>query len=94
MDPNDVAELHARDDCQKHAEALAGRRLTSMSVQGVQRTAMLASVGCSKPCHTPPSICGGADLAAQAAHACRWIGVATLADPGFLIDVEAIAVFD
>jgi len=26
--------------------------------------------------------------------ACSWIGVAALADPGFLIEVEAIAVFD
>ena len=39
---------------------------------------------------------GGAlrEAFAGVAPACSWIGVAALADPGFLIEVEAIAVFD
>ena len=39
---------------------------------------------------------GGAfrDAFADVAPACSWFGGAALADPGFLIEVEAIAVFD
>jgi enamine deaminase RidA (YjgF/YER057c/UK114 family) len=33
-------------------------------------------------------------FAGAAKPACTWIGVAALADPGFLIEVEATAVFD
>jgi hypothetical protein len=33
-------------------------------------------------------------FAGVASPACTWIGVAALADPGFLIEVEAAAVFD
>ena len=33
-------------------------------------------------------------FAGDAAPATTWVGVATLADPGFLIEVEATAVFD
>ena len=40
-------------------------------------------------------IIGGADLERQATQpASTWVGVASLADPGFLIEVEATAVFD
>ena len=33
-------------------------------------------------------------FAGEAAPATTWVGVAALADPGFLIEVEATAVFD
>jgi enamine deaminase RidA (YjgF/YER057c/UK114 family) len=39
---------------------------------------------------------GGAfrEVFADVAPACSWIGVAALADPAFLIEVEAVAMFD
>ena len=46
--------------------------------------------------HEHAAAVGGAfrEAFAGVAPACSWIGVAALADPGFLIEVEAFAVFD